>query len=189
VPLTPANLTAAIASSLPAAGFVGPYAPQLAAGIAAGVMAWNGLVVVTTTDVGSLGAGTGLLPCLVPQPLLLAGIQTGMSSFGNIGTFAASLALGIANGLATAYASAMISTVHPGVGVGTGIAKFLSPSAVASLAGGMGSAGLIGTWAANVGSAVGVGLDTAFAAFTVTIPIIGPPSPSAGSGTGFGFVA
>lgn len=188
MPLTPATLTGALASNLSAAGLIGPSSSQLAAGIAAGVMLWNPQVAVITADVGSLGAGAGLMPCVIPQPLLLGGLQTGMASFNNIGPFAATLALGIANGLAAAYPSGMITTTHPGVGAGTGIAKFAGPSAIASLISGLGSAGLTGTWIANIGSAVGLGLDIAFAGFTVSIPIVGSASPTGGSGSGFGTI-
>lgn len=188
MPLTPATLTGALASNLSGAGLIGASSSQLAAAIAAGVSMWVPQVVVTTADVGTLGSGAGLLPCAIPQPLLLGGLQTGMSSFSNLGPFATSLALGIANGLAAAFPSGLITTTHPSVGAGTGVAKFSGPSAIASLIAGMGTAGLVGTWAANIGSAVGLGLDIAFAGFTVPIPIVGSASPTGGSGAGFGTI-
>ncbi len=186
MPLTPATLTGALTSNLSGVGVIGQAASQLAAAVAAGVSLWTPQVVVTTADVGTAGAGTGTLPCTIPQPLLLGGIQSGLSSFGNIGPLAPTIALGIANGLAAAYPSGLITTVNPSVGTGTGIAKFAGPSAIASLISGFGSVGMTGMWMTNIASAIGMGLDIAFAGFTVPVPIVGPPSssPSSGSGTG-----
>lgn len=188
MPLTPASIAGLVTANLLATGNIGTKTPQLASGIAAGVMAWNAALKVQTTDVGTAGVGQGILPCVIPQPLLLGGLLGGLSSTGNIGVRMPLLAMGIANGLAAAYPLGLILTTNPTVGVGTGIAKFVGPSAVASMIGGFASVGMTGPGPTKIATGIGIGLDTAFAAFTVPVPIVGPPSPSAASGSGFGTI-
>jgi hypothetical protein len=188
MPLTPAGIIAALTPNLAATGNLGVSVPKLAAGVAAGIALWNPTVRVTTLDAGTLGAGTGVLPCLLPQPLLLGGFTAGMASFGIAGIFAASLALGLANGLAQAYPQGLISTINPTVGVGTGVAKFVGPSAMSAMNQGFSSAGLVGPESVKIANAIGFGLSQAFAGFTVPIPIVGPPSTVGSSGSGSGTI-
>lgn len=171
--------------TLPAAGMLGTSVPQLAGGIAAGVMIWVGTLTVVTVDVGTAGAGTGVLPCAIPPPLLVAGM---MASFpiAHHGMMALPLATAVAMGLSAAFPLGLVTTVHPTVGVGAATATFPGPSAIPSMIAGFSSAGLLGPMAAATATAVGMGLDIAFASFILPIPIVGPPSPSPSSGAGTG---
>jgi len=188
MPLTPAGLTAALTTNLFAAGNIGMKTPQLAAGIAAGVMIWNSTLKVTTVDAGSLGVGKGFLPCVIPQPLLLVGLLGGLASTGNVGVRLPLLALGVANGLALGFPQGIIMTTHPTVGTGMGVAKFLGTSAVAGMISGFASVGMVGPGPSKMATGIGIGIDTAFAAFTCPVPIVGSASPSASGGTGFGAI-
>lgn len=188
MPLTPASLTAVLTVNLLAAGNLGSKTPQLASGIAAGVMIWNSTLKVQTVDAGSLGVGKGFLPCIIPQPLLLAGLLGGLASTGNVGVRLPLLALGVANGLALGFPTGIITTTHPTVGTGTGVAKFLGASAVAGMIAGFSSVGMVGPGPSKIATGIGIGIDTAFAAFIVPVPIVGSASPSASGGTGFGAI-
>lgn len=187
MPLTPPGIVGSLTSVFPGMGIAGIGAPQLAAGIAAGVMLWTGALTVVTVDVGTAGAGTGLMPCMIPPPLLIAGMIGGLASTGNIGIMAVPLATAIGTGLGTAFPLGMIMTVHPTVGVGTATVTFPGPSAVPFMMTGFKSAGLIGMMADKLAAGVGMGLDTAFAGFTIpAMPIVGAASPVPSSGTGSG---
>ena len=188
MPLTPASITGLVTVNLLATGNLGTKVPQLAAGVAAGVMLWNASLKVVTIDAGTLGVGVGLLPCVIPQPLLLASFLGGLAATGNVGVMMPLLALGLANGLALSFATGVITTTHPTVGTGTGVARFNGGSAVPGMIGGFASVGMVGPGPTKIATGIGVGLDTAFAAFTVPIPIVGPPSPAASGGTGFGTI-
>jgi hypothetical protein len=165
---------------------LGVSAPQLAGGIASGIMMWIGQLTIATVDVGTLGTGTGQLPCTIPQPLLLGGIQTGFASMALVGVASPALALGISNGLAAAFPQGLIMTVHPTVGVGTATATFPGPSSVPSMIGGLRSVGMVGTQTDRLSTAIGMGLDIAFASFVIPVPIVGAATPTGGSGVGTG---
>ena len=186
MPINPAAVAGALLVSLPASGNIGMSVPRLAAAIGAGMTLWaTSSLAVVTVDVGTLGAGVGLLPCVVPPSLLLAGMLTSFPATGHAGPRAPALATGVALGLAAAFPLGMITTVHPTVGVGTGVATFVG-TAIPSMIAGFAATGLVGPMAVPTATAVGMGIDIAMAAFKIPVPIVGPPSiaPSGGAGAG-----
>jgi len=185
VPLTPPGVAAPLLASLVSFGHLGTHTPTLAQGIAQGVVTWALSVTVTTVDVGTAGAGVGLLP-LPPPPTLLATMQAGFLGQGIVGIFAPLTANAIASGLTAGFPQALITTTHPTVGAGTAVATFTAAPAVTFLLAGFASVGWTGAALPQLASAIGFALDTAFASHVVPIPIVGPPSPVASGGFGFG---
>lgn len=186
MPLTPPGLLAPIAANLIATGHLGIATPQLAAGVAAGIMLWSPLVQVISVDVGVLGAGTGLVPLLVPPPLLLAGLAVGFASFLLIGPIAPLTVQGLSQGISQGMLLGQVITVHPTVGIGGGVCTFKGPPAGPLMIAGFASVGLIGISAAQMANAVGLGLDIAFTTLVLPTPIVGSPSPFPSGGAGIG---
>lgn len=186
MPITPPGLIGAITGGLASGSMAGMSVPQIALGLATGIMTWIPTVQVITVDAGLLGAGAGLLPFIIPPPALVGAMLAGVASAGLIGIMAAPAATGLGNGIALGLAQGLITTVHPSVGVGTGVAKLIFVPPIPFLLGGLASAGLTGMAVPQVATAVGTALTTVFAAFTMPIPIVGAgsPSPSGGAGTG-----
>ena len=187
MPLTPPGIAGVLAPALAGTGMLGVSVPQLALGVGIGVTLWTKALTVVTVDAGTLGAGVGTLPCVIPPPLLIGGMLTGLPAAAIAGVASPLLATGLGTGLATAFATqGLITTVHPTVGVGTGVCTFPGPSAVPFMIAGLASAGLVGTNVAQLGAGIGMGLDIGFAAFTVPIPIVGAPAPASAAGAGTG---
>lgn len=187
MPLTPVGLAGILVPSLVASAMIGTAVPQFALGVATGTTLYLQAATVETVDVGTAGAGVGSLPLLVPQPLLLTSILSGMSAAGTLGQMAPLLAVGLANGLSTGLLQALIVTTHPSVGVGTGVVRIVGAgSAVPQMIAGFASAGMTGTGATKEATAIGIGLDLTFGVFTIVTPIAGAAAPSPSSGVGFG---
>jgi len=186
MPITLPGLIGAITGGGASGSLAGMSVPQIALGLATGIMSWLPTVQVVTADTGFLGAGTGLLPFIIPPPTLVGAMLAGVASAGLTGVMAAPAATGLGNGLVLGLAQGLITTVHPSVGVGTGIAKLVFVPPIPFLLAGLASADLTGPSAPLVATAVGTALTTVFAAFTAPIPIVGAGSisPSAGAGTG-----
>lgn len=186
MPATPAGIAAALQPNLLSVGMLGTDTPKIAAGLGLGVSNWLAQIMVQTVDTGSLGSGSGgPMPLIVP-PSLNANLLTGFASAAMSGILSPLLATGIANGLLQAFPQALVKTTHVGVGTGTGIGKFIAPPATPVIAAGLASATVIGPFAAQLATGVGIGLDLTFASLVVAVPIVGSASPTAGSGTGFG---
>lgn len=187
MPLTPPGIVGVLTPALAASGMLGQAMPQLASGIAAGVLLWTSTTLqVATVDAGAAGSGVGSLPCTIPPPLLLTGLTTGFTSMGLLGMMAPALIGGLTAGLAAAFAQGVITTAHPTVGTGTGVATFPGPTAVPSMVGGFASVGITGPSGVQMATAIGMGLDIAFGAFTIPVPIVGPSAPVSSSGLGTG---
>jgi hypothetical protein len=186
MPLTPPLVTGALLASLPASGFIGISVPQLAAAIGAGVGLWvSSALQVVTVDVGTLGVGVGILPCVVPPALLTASMLTTFPATGHLGPFAPALANGVALGLSIAFPSGLITTSHPTVGLGACVATFVG-TAVPSMVAGFAAQGLAGPSGVLTATAVGAGLDITFNVLKLPIPIVGPPNIVPSGGVGFG---
>lgn len=187
MPLTPVGLAGALIPMLAASGMLGPAMPQLASGVAAGVILYNtSSLKVITVDAGTLGVGAGAAPVLVPQPLLLSSLLTAFAATGILGPMSPLLALGLANGLSIGFLQGLLVTVHPTVGVGAGVAKFVAGTAVPSMIAGFASVGMVGPGAIKKATAIGIALDITFLALVLPTPIVGPPTPLPSAGAGFG---
>lgn len=187
MPATPGGIAGIVQTNLASVGMLGMDVPKISLGLGIGVSSWVAQIVVQTVDVGTAGGGSGgPIPVTVPPAALLANIQTGFASSGLVGQFAPLLSTGIANGLAQAFLQALVKTTHAGVGTGSGVAKFIAPPATPVVAAGLSSAGVIGQFAIQLATAVGVGLDVTFASLVIPVPIVGSGSPTAATGTGVG---
>ncbi len=192
MPLNPPALASGfITPNLVSTGNIGTGTPKLALGIAIGVCQFlTGMAKVTTVDAGTLGAGTGIIPLIVPTPLVLTSLTTGFASSGILGVLAPKLIVGLATGLTSGWlALALLQTVHPTVGVGTGVARIVGPSAVPALIGGFAAVGMVGDGPTRIARAIATGLDITFASFVqLGLPIVGSPSPVGSAGVGIGTV-
>jgi hypothetical protein len=187
MPIALPALTGTITTNLVATALIGMDTPKLASGVATGLVLWVPQVSVSTTDVGSAGAGIGIpVPWAIPQPLLLGLLSVNIPSAAFVGLFTPSLILGLANGLSLSFLQMLISTTHPTVGSGSGVAKFSSPPAAGPMNAGFASAGLTGDASARLATAIGVSLDSAIASFIVPVAIAGSASPAPSSGVGSG---
>lgn len=187
MPLTPPGIAGVLTPALLGTGNFGISVPQLALGIGTGVTLWTAALTVVTVDAGTLGAGVGAIPCLIPPPLLLGGMLAGFASAGLAGISSPLLATGVAVGLSIAFPTqGVITTFHPTVGVGAGVCTFPGPSAVPFMIAGLASVGLVGPNVVQIGTGIGLGLDLSFSVFLIPIPIVGAPAPSPSSGAGTG---
>jgi len=188
MPFTPFGAAGVVTPSLVATGMFGLRTPNFALGVSIGTTKWLNSLVVTTMDTGSLGVGSGQLPLLVPQPLLLANITAALIATGNAGIMMPLKALGLSTGLSMAFLQAIVKTTHPGIGSGVGVARFSPVPAAPMIIAGLAEVGMVGTGVVKIGTAIGMGLSQTFATLTLPIPIVGSASPAAGAGTGFGKV-
>lgn len=189
--LNPSTLaTGFIAPNLLSVGNIGTGMPKFALGIAVGVCQYlTSLAKVVTVDVGTLGTGIGIMPLIVPNPLLQSSLFSGFSSMQIRGVGAPLLLTGLTNGLVTGWtALALLQTNHPTIGVGTGVAKIVGPSAIPSMIAGFASVSMTGDGPTKMATAIGIGLDITFASFVEPIPIVGTATPTGGAGAGFGMV-
>lgn len=187
MPLTPFGVAQKVTEGLFSVTIAGPAVTDIAKAVGIGVCKWTAALKVVTADTGTVGLGKGQLPCLIPPALLVGAFNQAFPSASLIGTASDNLATGIANGLAVAFAEqALIQTVHPAVGVGVAVASFPGPTAVPFMITAFGEAGVVGSSTEKLASAIGSALDAAFAGFTISIPIVGTPSPSAVTAIGGG---
>lgn len=186
MPATPSGIAALIVPNLASVTLVGSDTPKIATGVGIGVSNWLSQMSIQTIDSGTLGVGSGGPMPLVVPPTLLVNMLVAFVASGMLGPSAPLLATGISNGLLLAFPQALIKTTHIGVGSGTGVAKFFAPPATPIISLGLAQGGVVGPLAVQLANGVGAALDVTFATLVVSVPIIGPPSPSGGSGTGFG---
>ena len=186
MPLTPPGLAAALIPALLASGNIGIAVPQLALGTATGVCLFTQSMPVISADVGTLGVGATALPLLVPQPLLLTSLLAGFAASATVGTMAPLLAAGLSVGLNVGFLQGLITMAHPSVGVGTGVAKFIPTGAIPAMIAGFATAGMIGPGAIKTATGIGIAMTLVFGAYTLPVPIVGPPAPAPGAGAGIG---
>jgi hypothetical protein len=187
MPIVSAVAVPTLAANLAATSMLGVGVPKYASGVIAGLTIWVPQITVLTNDVGTGGTGVGVpLPVLVPTPILLANLTSGMASQGLMGLMAPLFLLGLSNGLTAVFLQTLVVTQHAGVGSGAGVASFRAPPAFPSIIAGFATAGMIGIAAARKAAALAIGLDQTFATLLLPVVIVGPPTPSAATGVGFG---
>lgn len=176
-------------SQLAAAGVGGPSSVSLATGLGLGITNCIRSWVITTVDVGTLGAGVGVSP--VPPYLdtsLALGTVSGLLVANAIaGPSSVQLATAVANTITLIVATATATTVHTTVGVGSGpIVVAPTGAGISIMAASLASSGLAGPSTVNLSTAIGTALDTLAASIVGAVVIAGPPSivPSTGVGTG-----
>ena len=189
MPIDEGTLRPIFVNSLAAAGISGQHSVVLAGALASGLSRYLvGSIAVISTDVGTLGAGTGtgfgltLLPAVI-YPAVLSMLSAGLI----IGPHAPNLADGISNGVSTSLAGAAINTINSSVGVGTGVISIVpdSTGGVVFSASFL-SAGLVGPYSPSMGLAIGIAMDQVISSATGFVVIAGPTSPYPSSGVGVG---
>ena len=184
--LTPVNVSTTIAANLVATAHVGVSMPKFALGVANGLCQWALAAKVSVVGSGTTGTGLVSTPLVVPQPLLLANLQTYFPASGVVGFFSPLTALGLANGFTTALLQGILTVPFPGVGSGAGVAKLVAPPATPFMLAGFASVGNIGPGAAKLALGTGLALDSTFAVFSMPVPIVGPSGSAPGSGVALG---
>ena len=182
MPLVPPAMAASIYPSLLGVGCLGIGTPKLALGVALGLAAWSRAVRVPITAAGVVGTGIVAMPLLVPSPLLLPALLGAFTSAGMLGIFTPVFAVGLSQGIAAALLPGIITAAVPGVGSGAGVATFRG-TAVPFMIQGFASAGLVGPGAVKEARAIGQGLDTFFAGFSMPVIVVGPSGPGPGAAT------
>lgn len=188
MPVLPPAAVAIIYPSLLSVGMIGTGTPNYALGIATGLSLWVPTIQVSTIDTGTFGVGVGLLPLVVPPPLLIGTLTDGYVQNGLYGPMAAIQIIGLATGIAGALALGIITTAHPTVGVGTGVATFTPPPATPFMLQGFAAVGITGDGPTKNANAIGTGLMEALAALILPVPIVGSPAPAPSGGVGKGSI-
>jgi hypothetical protein len=190
MPLDPITVGGIMRTSLLGAGLVGIGSSQLAAALTGALCTYGTTTMsVGTVDVGTAGAGKGTgIGVIVPQPVLAASLATFLPSNGIAGLSMPQLVLGVSTGYSMALSGAIINTFHPSVGVGTGKLQ-ISPNTIASIGvfiQAFLAAGLSGSMAIPLATAVAEGLDAVLPVAMGVVAIVGSPSVISSSGAGSG---
>jgi len=188
MPLVAPVLSATITGAIFAGGLIGPAVPQLGSGIGQGIALWVQKLKVVTVDAGVVGAGKGLAPLIIPQPLIMTNLLIAYAANGQLGVMAPLEAVAIANGLFIGFSQGVISTTHPSVGAGAAIARITGPPAFSSLMQGFSSAGITGQGASKKANAISLALSLAIQTLVLPVAIVGAGGPSPSSGTGQGSI-
>ncbi len=186
MPVTTAGGALILTPSLFGVGMLGLGTPKLASAIAHGLSLWADTRSVTTADVGTLGAGVGVVPLFVPPPLLLAALTPAFIAEGIYGLLAPLFLTGLSTGMSGALLQGLIQTQHPSVGIGAGAGQIKGPPAVQAFLEAFTEAEMVGEGPTKLAHAIGEALDAVFAAYVIPTPIVGPPSPLPSAGVGFG---
>lgn len=174
-------------ANLSAVSLVGVGAPKLAQALGIGASLWTPKIQIQTIDAGTAGVGKGVpVPITIPPSVLYGNLIAGFTAQGILGLMAPVFITGLMNGFTQSYLTALTNTAHVGVGLGTGVARFNPPPAFFDLKTGFTAAGATGDGATKVCRAIAQGLESTFRSLILAQPIVGPPTPSGGSGVGFG---
>jgi hypothetical protein len=191
MPLNPPSLTSGfLVPNLVSVGNIGQSVPTYSLGVSVGVCQYlSALAKVTTVDTGVAGVGTTTFPLIVPPPLLQGALYQGFSSMGILGQMAPLHIQGLTTGLTQGWlALALLFVQHPNVGTGAAVAKIIAPTAIPSMISGLASVGMTGEGPTKIARAIGMALDTTFAAYFQPVPIVGSASPVPSAGVGIGVV-
>jgi len=189
MPIGPGTTLPIFTAALLANGLVGSGTKQLAAGLAMGLFQYTQTgVIVTSIDVGTFGAGTGIGPSIVLLPtILLPAMTDSFIGHGIVGPFMPAQANACAYGISAALALAVVETVNPLVGVGAGKLQLI-PNGTGSVIfpQAFTQSGATGSMSAKMASAIGLALDAVIASAIGIIAIVGIPSIVPGAGLGNG---
>lgn len=191
MPVTPVGAATVITPNLIAVGMIGTGVPQFSLGLGYGLSLWAPAMTVKTVDTGTLGVGAGVVPLVVPPPLLLTNLLIAFTTVGLMGVMAPLKCQGLSVGMSLAFAQGLVVTTHPTVGTGTCICSFtppMPPIAVPLFVQGFALAGVTGIAVTQIATAISLALVQTFTPYVLPSPIVGPPSPVASGGVGFGSV-
>ncbi len=188
MPITTTGGALILTPALVGVGMIGTATPKLSSTVAQGLSLWADTRKVQTADVGTLGAGVGLLPLLVPAQLFVPLLIGNFVAQGIFGPLAPLYIAGLAPALSAALLPGFIKTNHPAVGLGVATASIKGPPAVALFLQAFEEEGMSGEGPQKLARALGLTFDQVFAPFLIPVPIVGPPSPAPSAGVGFGSI-
>jgi hypothetical protein len=189
MPINPGTTTPIFLAALIANGLVGPGTSQLATGLATGLSQYvQAGVIVTSIDIGTLGAGTGIGPSIVLNPnILIPAMTASLAGHGIIGSLMPAQANAISFGISASLALGIVQTINTGVGIGAGKLQLIPNGSGGTLfVAGFKAAGMSGSMANNMGLAVGLALDAVILSALGVVIIVGPPNIVPGAGIGIG---
>lgn len=189
--LVPPAVAAALLAGMAGSSIAGIAAPQLAAAVAGGWCSYMvSSPVVTTADVGSLGAGVGNgVGLVIPVPSLSQAFRSSFTAYGINGNHRDLLVNALSVGLCQSLLAAQILTAAAGTGVGAGKVSGIAPvppASVAAMLSAFAGAGLAGTFAAGLATAIAQGFDQVLPSAQGVVEIVGAGSPYPGGGVGVG---
>ncbi len=189
--LVPPAVAAALLANMAGNAILGVSAAQLATAISVGWCSYMlSSPVVTTADVGSLGAGVGNGVGLVVSPGALSqSLRSMFVSHGINGSHRDQLVNALASGLCQSLLVAQVLTADAGVGVGAGKVAAIAPNpavSIPTMVSAFAGFGIVGVAAASLASAIAQGFDQVLPTAQGQTVIVGPPSPYPGTGGGLG---
>lgn len=187
MPITPAAAPI-LAVNLIATANLGIKIPDFSLGVTNGVSKWVKQLVVIAPSAGTLGAGQGITPLVVPPPVLNTAFLATFPANGVFGIMTPLFILGLSNGLSAVFAQGLVKTTHATVGAGSGVANFKGGSAVPFIVQGLAEVGQQGDGPTKIARAIGQGLDIVFRSLAVPLVVAGPPNIVPGGGPGIGVV-
>lgn len=189
--LVPPAVAGVLLASMAGNSILGISAVQLATAVATGWCSYMASApVVTTADVGSLGAGIGNGIGLIVSPAQLS--QSFRSSFipyGINGNHRDPLINALSVGLCQSLLAAQILTAAAGTGVGAGKVVAIAPNpgvSVPTMVSAFARAGLVGVLSAGLAAAIAQGFDQVLPTAQGQVVIVGAASPFVGGGFGSG---
>jgi hypothetical protein len=184
--------TRLLTQSLKANGAQGSEVVKLAKGVALGVQAWLPKLRVQSLDSGTAGAGVGTGPLVLPSRVLYQNLLVSFKQAGLAGEFSPNICMGLAQGLSGCFDTMTYQTAHPVVSSGVGVGTVQPPPGkvgVPAILQGLNGAGLTGQTVPQLAGAIEQGLRVSVNSLVFSIPIVGPTTPTAASGAGFGKVS
>lgn len=191
--LIPPAVSAILLANLAGNGILGISAPQLALAVSSGFCTYMlAGPVVTTADVGTLGAGAGVGFGLILSPVSLSSsLRATFTAHGINGANREMMVNAISGALSQSLLLAQIVTLNAGTAVGTGTVVTVAPNPLISIPAMVSAfigSGLIGVASFNLAAAIAEGVDQALPQARGQIVIAGPSSPLPGGGVGVGRV-
>jgi hypothetical protein len=189
--LVPPVVATALLAEMAGNSILGISAAQLAAAVSAGWCSYMlAAPVVTTADVGSLGAGVGNGVGLIVLPGSLSqSFRSTFTSYGINGNHRDLLINALTIGFCQSLLAAQILTAAAGTGVGAGKVVSVLPNpgvSIPTMVSAFAGSGLVGISSAALASAIAQGFDQVLPTAQGQVVIVGAGSPFPGSGFGIG---
>lgn len=191
--LIPPAVAGIVLANLAGNGILGISSAQLAVAVSTGFCSYMlAAPVVTTADVGTLGAGVGTGFGLILSPTSLSSsLRSTFTAHGINGPNREMIINALSGALSQSLLLAQILTADAGCGVGTGTVVSVVPNpavSIPSMVAAFVGSGLIGIASFNLAAAIAEGVDQVLPTARGQTVIAGPPSILPGGGVGIGKV-